>query len=153
MSDTKDTGSKHGIGRTLSMKRPAVEQGRVRQNFSHGRSKTVAVEIKRKRTAVPGEPGKIESREPQTINLKPASQRVEPKRDESSFARSGMVLRTLTNDEKEARERALADARVREAEERKHADEDAKRRHQHQYGGPRVRDGAAPQTADERARH
>jgi translation initiation factor IF-2 len=51
MSDTKDT-SKHGIGaRTLSVKRPTVEQGRVRQNFSHGRSKTVAVEIKRKRTS------------------------------------------------------------------------------------------------------
>jgi translation initiation factor IF-2 len=153
MSDTKDTGSKHGIGRTLSMKRPAVEQGRVRQNFSHGRSKTVAVEIKRKRTAVPGEPGKIESREPQTINLKPASPRVEPKRDESSLARSGMVLRTLTNDEKEARERALADARVREAEERKHADEDAKRRLQHDEVERREREAADARKAEEEARH
>src|SRR5215212_4570797 len=153
MSDTKDTGSKHGMGRTLSMKRPAVEQGRVRQNFSHGRSKTVAVEIKRKRTSVPGEPGKIESREPQTINLKPASPRVEPKRDESSLARSGMVLRTLTNDEKEARERALADARVREAEERKHADEDAKRRLQHDEVERREREAADARKADEEARH
>ena len=153
MSDTKDTGSKHGIGRTLSMKRPAVEQGRVRQNFSHGRSKTVAVEIKRKRTSVPGEPGKIESREPQTINLKPASPRVEPKREESSLARSGMVLRTLTNDEKEARERALADARVREAEERKHAEEDSKRRLQHDEVERREREAADTRKAEEEARH
>jgi translation initiation factor IF-2 len=153
MSDTKDTGSKHGIGRTLSMKRPAVEQGRVRQNFSHGRSKTVAVEIKRKRTAVPGEPGKIESREPQTINVKPASPRVEPKREESSLARPGMVLRTLTNDEKEARERALADARVREAEERKHAEEDAKRRLHHDEVERREREAADARKAEEETRH
>ena len=153
MSDTKDTGSKHGMGRTLSMKRPAVEQGRVRQNFSHGRSKTVAVEIKRKRTAVSGEPGKIESREPQTINLKPASPRVEPKREDSSLGRSGMVLRTLTNDEKEARERALADARVREAEERKHAEDDAKRRLQHDEVERREREAADARKAEEEARH
>jgi translation initiation factor IF-2 len=153
MSDTKDTGSKHGMGRTLSMKRPAVEQGRVRQNFSHGRSKTVAVEIKRKRTAVPGEPGKIESREPQTINVKPASPRVEPKREESSLARPGMVLRTLTNDEKEARERALADARVREAEERKHAEEDAKRRLHHDEVERREREAADARKAEEETRH
>jgi len=135
------------------MKRPAVEQGRVRQNFSHGRSKTVAVEIKRKRTSVPGEPGKIESREPQTINLKPASPRVEPKREESSLARSGMVLRTLTSDEKEARERALADARVREAEERKHAEEDTKRRLQHDEVERREREAADTRKAEEEARH
>jgi translation initiation factor IF-2 len=134
------------------MKRPAVEQGRVRQNFSHGRSKTVAVEIKRKRTAVPGEPGKIESREPQTINLKPASPRAEPKRDESSLSRSGMVLRTLTDDEKEARERALADARLREAEERKRAEEDARRRLQHDEVERREREAADARKAEEEAR-
>ena len=55
MSDTKDTNKQGAGGRILSVKRPAVEQSRVRQNFSHGRSKTVAVEIKRKRTAGPGE--------------------------------------------------------------------------------------------------
>src|SRR5687768_17507394 len=133
MSDTKDT-SKHGMGaRTLSVKRSTVEQGRVRQNFSHGRSKTVAVEIKRKRSAGPGEPVKIEPREAQPLNLKPQVARPEPKREEPvSPTRSGMVLRTLTDDEKEARERALADARLREAEERKHVEEEAKRRSHHE---------------------
>jgi translation initiation factor IF-2 len=157
MSDTKDT-SKHGIGgRTLSVKRPAVEQGRVRQNFSHGRSKTVAVEIKRKRAPGSAESAKIESRETQPLTLKPAAPRVEPKRDEPSpssspSARPGLVLRTLTDDEKEARERALADARVREAEERKRVQEDAKRRSQHDETERREREAAEARKAEEEAR-
>ena len=48
MSDTNDTEERSG-GKTLSMRR-GVEQGRVKQNFSHGRSKTVVVETKRRRT-------------------------------------------------------------------------------------------------------
>ena len=43
-------------------------------------------------------------------------------------SRSGVVLRTLTNEEREARERALADPRVREAEERKRQEEELVRR-------------------------
>jgi translation initiation factor IF-2 len=151
MSDTKDT-SKHGIGRTLSVKRPSVEQGRVRQNFSHGRSKTVAVEIKRKRTGA-GEPAKIEPRETQALNLKAPAPRVEPRREETpSSARPGMVLRTLTDDEKEARERALADARLREADERKIAQEEAKRRSLHDDTERRDREAAEARKAEEEAR-
>ena len=56
MSETKDTGEdrpKSG-GKTLSLRR-SVESSHVRQNFSHGRSKAVLVEKKRKRTvAAPG---------------------------------------------------------------------------------------------------
>ena len=40
---------------------------------------------------------------------------------------SGVVLRTLTEEERSARARALAEARVREAEERKVAEEKARR--------------------------
>jgi translation initiation factor IF-2 len=151
MSDTKDT-SKHGMGaRTLSVKRPAVEQGRVRQNFSHGRSKTVAVEIKRKRTPGPAEGAKLETREP--VTLKPAAPRPEPRREEpASSVRSGMVLRTLTDDEKEARERALADARQREAEERKLAEEEAKRRSLTEEAERRDREAAETRKAEEEAR-
>ena len=150
MSDTKDT-SKHGIGaRTLSVKRPTVEQGRVRQNFSHGRSKTVAVEIKRKRTPGPAEGGKLETREP--VAFKPAPPKPEPRREEPvSSVRPGMVLRTLTDDEKEARERALADARLREAEERKHAEEEAKRRSLTEEAERRDREAADTRKAEEEA--
>src|SRR5262245_32282711 len=68
MNDTNDPGDrKPGAGpqgpsgRTLSLRRPAVEQGRVRQNFPHGRSKTVVVETKRKRVIQPAKPAEPES--------------------------------------------------------------------------------------------
>ena len=53
MSDTNDKndtrqGNRPGGG-TLTLKRPAVEHGKVKQSFSHGRTKTVVVETKRKR--------------------------------------------------------------------------------------------------------
>ena len=40
-------------GKTLSLKR-TVDSGQVRQNFSHGRTKSVQVERKRKRMVAPG---------------------------------------------------------------------------------------------------
>jgi translation initiation factor IF-2 len=39
--------------------RKTVETGQVRQSFSHGRSKAVTVEVKRKRTFAPGEGGRM----------------------------------------------------------------------------------------------
>jgi translation initiation factor IF-2 len=153
MSDTKDT-SKHGMGaRTLSVKRSTVEQGRVRQNFSHGRSKTVAVEIKRKRTPGSAEGAKLDTREPQPVTHKPAVSKPEPRREEpTASVRPGMVLRTLTDDEKEARERALADARLREAEERKHAEEEARHRSRTEETERRDREAADTRKAEEEAR-
>jgi translation initiation factor IF-2 len=51
MSDTK-TGDDKTLSvtpkKTLTLKRPGVEQSTVRQNFSHGRTKSVVVETKRK---------------------------------------------------------------------------------------------------------
>ncbi|MGO1119661.1 translation initiation factor IF-2 [Rhodovibrionaceae bacterium A322] len=57
MSETKDDDAK----KPLSLNRPKLElektvgSGQVRQSFSHGRSKTVQVEVKRKRTIRPGD--------------------------------------------------------------------------------------------------
>ncbi|MGB5213757.1 MAG: translation initiation factor IF-2 associated domain-containing protein, partial [Anderseniella sp.] len=55
MSDTNDNdnGNERPGGRTLGLR--GGGQSRVRQNFSHGRSKTVVVETKRKR--IIGAPG------------------------------------------------------------------------------------------------
>jgi translation initiation factor IF-2 len=48
MNDTTENDGKKPGG-TLTLKRPAaVEQSRVKQSFSHGRTKTVVVETKRK---------------------------------------------------------------------------------------------------------
>ncbi|MEP9377027.1 translation initiation factor IF-2 [Aquabacter sp. CN5-332] len=57
MNDTKTPGDKtlHPTpGKTLTLKRP-VEQGTVRQSFSHGRSKAVVVEKVKRRVFAPGE--------------------------------------------------------------------------------------------------
>src|SRR4051812_49838767 len=44
-----------GSGGTLGLRRP-VETGQVRQSFSHGRSKAVTVEVRKKRAVPPGTP-------------------------------------------------------------------------------------------------
>src|SRR5947209_19451373 len=49
-------------GGTLGLRRP-VETGQVRQSFSHGRSKQVTVEVRKKRAIGPGsapEPARLE---------------------------------------------------------------------------------------------
>jgi translation initiation factor IF-2 len=57
-AETGDEGQKEdgGKGKTLSLKR-TVESGQVRQSFSHGRSKSVLVEKRRKRIVKPGQEG------------------------------------------------------------------------------------------------
>ena len=56
MTETKDTTDKTlrgGVRKPLSLQR-TVESGHVRQNFSHGRSKSVVVEKRRTRKLGPG---------------------------------------------------------------------------------------------------
>jgi len=60
------------LGRTggrLELRKPS-DAGQVRQSFPHGRSKTVQVEVRKKRTLVPG-PG--EKAEPATTTEAPAA--------------------------------------------------------------------------------
>jgi translation initiation factor IF-2 len=136
---TKNSGEKLSVtsGKTLTLKRGGVEQGVVRQSFSHGRSKAVVVEKVKRRIAGPGEakaepapapdrgaapkrPGGAVRPTPSTASPGGASA-VAPKS-------SGVVLRTLTEDERNARAHALADARLREHEERERAEEEARLR-------------------------
>ncbi|NJM30837.1 MAG: translation initiation factor IF-2 [Rhizobiales bacterium] len=154
MSDSNEqTDTKSGASRggTLTLKRPVVEQSKVKQSFSHGRTKTVVVETKRKRFG---------DDRPQAETAKPQFQ-VQPKvaapapsaKAPPPANRSGVVLRTLTAEEKEARDRALADSRVREAEERKRQEEDARRRADHDEKDKRDREAAAKRKAEDDARH
>src|SRR5215813_10593641 len=95
--------------------RKGVEMGQVRQSFSHGRSKTVTVEVRKKRTIGPHESGRAEAYP--VVALDPASAR--PVTQEP--ARPPVVIpRSLTAEEKAGRVRALHDARK--------ADEEAHRR-------------------------
>src|SRR5581483_12134496 len=63
MAETKNPGDKLTVSptKTLTLKRGGVEQGVVRQSFSHGRTKQVVVEKKPKRR-LPGEGGPQEVR-------------------------------------------------------------------------------------------
>jgi translation initiation factor IF-2 len=45
-------------GGKLELRKP-IETGQVRQSFPHGRSKTVQVEVRKKRAVTPGEAGDI----------------------------------------------------------------------------------------------
>ena len=97
MSETKETDHKTAGGRktmSLNVKR-TVEQGHIRQNFSHGRSKSVLVETKRKRSVSPG----TGQEEPQ--EQKPAPQKPEPRAfqkpapDQAGDKRPQKVLRSF----------------------------------------------------------
>src|SRR5881398_2480984 len=134
MVDTKSPGDKtlSVPTKTLTLK-PRVETGTVRQSFSHGRTKQVVVE-KRGKRRVGGDAPATETHAPEPVVAKPAAPtRAAPLARPAATpgaprSGSGVVLRTLTEDERSARASALADAKVREVEERRLAEEEAKRR-------------------------
>ncbi|GLI91564.1 translation initiation factor IF-2 [Methylocystis echinoides] len=122
--------------KTLHLKqRPAGEQGMVRQSFSHGRSKVVVVEKVKRRAPghpEPAKPAAAAPAQPATpAAAAPAAPAPAPKPERAAPAQrggSGVVLRALTNDQLEARARALAGARSREEDERRQAEIDARAR-------------------------
>jgi translation initiation factor IF-2 len=118
MTETKDTADKtlRGAGRKpLSLQR-TVESGHVRQSFSHGRSKSVVVEKRKTRKlAAPGSPAEAEAPpapvKAPTVEAKApekAPARPEPKAEVGK----GDLLRP---EERDARARALAEARKQQA--------------------------------------
>src|SRR3954471_11333743 len=130
MVDTKSPGDKtlSVPTKTLTLK-PRVETGTVRQSFSHGRTKQVVVE-KRGKRRVGGDGPATETHAPEPVAAKPAPVAKAPLSRPAAPAAprsgSGVVLRTLTEDERSARASALADAKVREVEERRVAEEEGK---------------------------
>src|ERR1700721_3383223 len=66
---------------------------------------------------------------------------------------SGVVLRTLTEDERSARASALADAKVRDIEERRLAEEEAKRRNSKEGIEQAEREAAEARRKAEEERH
>jgi len=132
MVDTKTPGDKtlSVPSKTLTLK-PRVETGTVRQSFSHGRSKQVVVEKRGKRRVGGDGPGTDAPNAPEPTVAKAPHTRASAGRPTSSSAprnNSGVVLRSLTEDERSARASALADARLRDIEERRQAEEEARRR-------------------------
>ena len=127
MSETKNPGEKRlGVGGGKLTLRPRTETGVVRQSFSHGRSKQVVVEKVKRRNIGAAPEAKPEPAPKETARKKPVEAKAVAPSPAEAPKPSGVVLRTLTEEERVARAHALADSRLREAEERKIAEEDAK---------------------------
>ena len=135
MSDTK-TGDDKTLSvntkKTLTLKRPGIEQSTVRQNFSHGRTKSVVVETKkRKFVDARREAGAAAvgvHAEAAPVAAAPAGAGSAARLRRPVAERPGLVLNDLSAGEIEARRRALEGSKVREVEDRQRAIEEAKRR-------------------------
>jgi translation initiation factor IF-2 len=141
MSETNNSGDKTASANpplkpTLHLKRP-VEQGTVRQSFSHGRSKAVVVEKVKRRVVGPGEAqvqaAPVAAKPAAAAAAPAATPPVAPRGPTTAAAavappKTGVVLRTLTEEQVEARARALLDARVREEEDRRRQEGEARER-------------------------
>ena len=126
INETEDKTARGGRKMTLNVRR-TVESGHVRQSFSHGRSKSVLVE-KKKRRAVGATPAAQPVEEPKP-KVATAPEPTPAKRDrDDEQRRPGVVLRALSDEEKDARLRALTESRQREAVEREKAKEEAAKR-------------------------
>ena len=163
MTDTK-TGDDKTLSvntkKTLTLKRPGLEQGTVRQNFSHGRTKSVVVETKKRKFSRPDERSDADAAaqvfkpkpQPQAAPVAPPRPAAPAAPERPSVERSGVVLNELSSEEMDARRRALQDSKVREAEERKRAAEEAKVRAEEEERRRREREESARRQAEEEAR-
>ena len=158
MSESKET-EQSDERKSLSLARPGrlelkkkVEYGQVRQSFSRGRTKAVAVEVRKKRSvgreAPVASPALVEA---PPVEIKPAPLEVvaevrEEFLDESGSGRGRVVLKSLTEDEKAARAKALEGAKAAdeaararaEDEARVQAEEDVRRAQEHEAADQRA---------------
>ncbi len=135
MSDTDNEKPKLGMRAPLGLKR-TVETGKVKQSFSHGRSNTVVVEVKRRRILGPGG-APVEAPAPAEAVPTPApapqARAPEPPRAPTSSPGDSLLSRQelqakLLREADEARMNALEESRRREERERIEAAEEERRR-------------------------
>jgi translation initiation factor IF-2 len=88
-----------------------VESGKVKQNFQHGRSKTVTVEVRKTRTFTSNDGGRM-------VELKKSAATAQEQADKSLFGKAPASEEdaNLTESERQARMRALEHAKTREEE-------------------------------------
>ena len=140
--------------KTLSLKGRGIEQGVVRQSFSHGRTKAVVVEKVKSRA--PAARTKAETGGP-AASKRPTAGKAVASNAAAAPAPTpavpkpagGLVLRSLTAEEQKARVHALNDARLREAEERKIAEEEAFVRKTREEAERHEREAAEARKAEE----
>lgn len=121
--------------KTLTLRGGGLSQGTVRQNFSHGRTKSVVVETRKRRIVKPGETTTAPEKPAEVAKKKPAE-----------------VPSNLSKNEVEARARALEEAKVRDQEDNKRKAEEDARRAEEDARRAKEREEAARIKAEEEAR-
>jgi len=133
MADETTEKPKLGTRPPLGLKR-TVETGKVKQSFSHGRSNTVVVEVKKRRIlGRPGEAPPAEAPKPVAEAPKPAPKPAPPPEPRKPSAADDITARKemqtrLLREAEEARMTALEDARRREEQAKSSANEEERRR-------------------------
>jgi len=136
VSDTDNEKPKLGMRAPLGLKR-TVETGKVKQSFSHGRSNTVVVEVKRRRVLGPNAgPAEAPVQEAPPAPAPAAPPPAAPKRPAPAAETPRERQERLLRDAEEQRMRALEDARVREERERSEQVEAEKRRAEEKANAP-----------------
>jgi translation initiation factor IF-2 len=137
--------------KSLKLSRPGrlelkktVDAGQVRQSFPHGRSKTVSVEVKRKRTFAPGAGGRMTE-----VTADALISEALPHDDASAEER--LALHHLTAGERAARLRALEDAK-RDEDLRRAMDAELRRQAEEESLRQAAEEEARRQQEEERAR-
>jgi translation initiation factor IF-2 len=152
-------------GGRLELKK-TVETGQVRQSFPHGRTKTVTVEVKRKRSFGPGgqpqpaerEADLIVSEDDHHANLTASERAVRLKALEEAKQteehRRAIEAEARAHAEAEAKARAEAEAKLKAEEARLHAEAEARRitEEETRRRAPRTEPVAEPATPPVRAR-
>ena len=132
MTDQTDK-PKLGTRPPLGLKR-TVETGKVKQSFSHGRSNTVVVEVKKRR--ILGKPGEAPAPEPKPETAAPApapkpaapEPKPAPKRPADDITTRKEMQERLLREAEEARMTSLEEARRREDRSKQEQTEEEKRR-------------------------
>jgi translation initiation factor IF-2 len=162
VSDTENEKPKLGMRAPLGLKR-TVETGQVKQSFSHGRSNTVVVEVKRRRVLGPGgtpvdAPVVEEAAAPAPAPTPQAPRAPEPRRVAPPPAPASPATSLLSRQElqakllreaDEARMQAQEDNRRREERLRAEAIEEERRRAEERAKAPAPEPTPAPAPAPE----
>jgi len=160
VSDTDNEKPKLGMRQPLGLKR-TVETGKVKQSFSHGRSNTVVVEVKRRRVLGPGgapvEAAVVEDAAP-AVAAPPAPPAPPPRPAPAPVSPGNSLLSRqelqakLLREADEARMNALEETRRREERDRLEAQAEERRRaEENRRAGDAPDSPAAPDPAPQPA--
>ena len=158
MSDTKDDKTLSVTSKkTLTLKRSGVEQGTVRQDMGRGRTKAVVVEARKRRITRPDDekPASIAAGlKPRPSAAAPAERPAPAAKQETPQepATSAVAANDLSASEMDARKRALANAKVRDAEDQARAEEEARIRAEREEQLKKEREEAERLQAEEDAK-